>query len=255
MDHNFTVILHYITSGMRLVVKHRLRTRQGGVSRGSYEEKLKGQRISALGDEWAYTGVPTHTSLSPKREFSPILFTHPDQHPSAAASDLVSFGGSDDGEMDNSLSLVASDAEELSGSYHSPAPLHSASHPVQAWTLIFSVSCLILWRSWDWNGLPQRNRPVSACMNGSFQGATRPLVNELRHSSQRFTTRSPNHGVHPTHPAYLPLLPPPPLQSTAWNKKDTTTCLTWMSQWPRISAHPQTLAGRQKPLMADPWPV
>ncbi len=30
MDHNFTVILHYITSGMRLVVKRSLRTRQGG---------------------------------------------------------------------------------------------------------------------------------------------------------------------------------------------------------------------------------
>ncbi len=29
-------------------------------------------------------------------------------------------------EMDDSLSLVASDAEELSGSYHDPAPLHSA---------------------------------------------------------------------------------------------------------------------------------
>ncbi len=38
-------------------------------------------------------------------------------------------------------------------------------------------------------------------MKGSCRGAFRPLVNELHHSSQRSTTRSPNLGVHPTHPA------------------------------------------------------
>ncbi len=55
--------------------------------------------------------VSPRTSLSPHREFSPFLFTRPDQHPSAAANDLVSFGGNDDGEMD--YSLVALDTEEL----------------------------------------------------------------------------------------------------------------------------------------------
>ncbi len=49
----------------------------------------------------------------------------PDQHPSAAASDLVSIGGSDDGELDDSLSLAASEAEELLGSYNDPAPSQS----------------------------------------------------------------------------------------------------------------------------------
>ncbi len=83
--------------------------------------KAAGQRISAPGDEWA----PAYLTLSPLR-FSPVLFTHPDQDPSAAASDLVSFGGSNDGEMDDSLSLAASDAEELSGPYHDHTPLHSA---------------------------------------------------------------------------------------------------------------------------------
>ncbi len=57
--------------------------------------------------------VPPRTSLCPHREFSPVLLTHMNQHPYAAASDLVSFGGSDDGEMNDSLSLAASDAEEL----------------------------------------------------------------------------------------------------------------------------------------------
>ncbi len=97
---------------------------------GPSEEKAAGQRISALGDEWAYPGfTPTYlthsqprTSLTPNREFSPVLFTRPDQHLSAAASDLVSFGGSNDSEMDDSLSLAASDA----GSYHKPTLLYYA---------------------------------------------------------------------------------------------------------------------------------
>ncbi len=55
-------------------------------------------------------------SLSPHSEVSPVLFSQPDQRPSASASDLVSFGGSDDELADDSMSLAASDAEELSGS-------------------------------------------------------------------------------------------------------------------------------------------
>ncbi len=61
-------------------------------------------------------------SLSPHREMSPVLFSQPDQRPSASVSDLVSFGGSDDELADDSMSLVASDAEELSGSVTDPAP-------------------------------------------------------------------------------------------------------------------------------------
>ncbi len=61
-------------------------------------------------------------SLSPHREVSPVLFSKPDQRPSASASDLVSFGGSDDELADDSMSLAASDAEELSGSVTDSAP-------------------------------------------------------------------------------------------------------------------------------------
>ncbi len=57
---------------------------------------------------------------------------------------------------------------------------------------------LTLWRSWVWNGLPHRNHPVGAWMSGSCRGAVRPLDNKLHHSSQRFTTRSPSLGMHPT---------------------------------------------------------
>ncbi len=64
-------------------------------------------------------------SLSPHREMSPVLFIQTDQRPSASVSDLVSFGGSDDELADDSMSLVASDAEELSGSVTAPAPAPS----------------------------------------------------------------------------------------------------------------------------------
>ncbi|KAL0168644.1 hypothetical protein M9458_036866, partial [Cirrhinus mrigala] len=62
-------------------------------------------------------------SLSPPRGDSCVLFSHPDQHPSAAASDLVSFCGNECNAMDDSMSLAASDTEELSGLSHDPAPM------------------------------------------------------------------------------------------------------------------------------------
>ncbi len=67
-----------------------------------------------------------HVSLS-QREQSPVLFTQLDQRPSAAASDIISFVGSDN-ELDiDSLSLAASDAEELSGSVAEPALLPASA--------------------------------------------------------------------------------------------------------------------------------
>ncbi len=64
-------------------------------------------------------------SPSPQREHSPVLFTQHDQRPSAAASD-ISFGVSDN-ELDDILSLAASDAEELLGSVTDPALLPSSA--------------------------------------------------------------------------------------------------------------------------------
>ncbi|KTG01394.1 hypothetical protein cypCar_00011859 [Cyprinus carpio] len=61
---------------------------------------------------------PPHTSLIPHREVPPVLFSHLDQHPSAAVSECDA--------MDDSVSLAASDAEELSGSSFDPTPLQSA---------------------------------------------------------------------------------------------------------------------------------
>ncbi len=65
-------------------------------------------------------------TLLSQREHSPVLFTQLDQRPSAAASDVISFGVSDN-ELDDNLSLAASDAEELSGSVADPALLPSSA--------------------------------------------------------------------------------------------------------------------------------
>ncbi len=60
--------------------------------------------------------------LSPHREVYPVLFSQPNQHPSTSTSDLVLFGGSDEELNDDSMSLAASDAEELSSSVADPRP-------------------------------------------------------------------------------------------------------------------------------------
>ncbi len=84
------------------------------------------------GFERPVTSEPTSTQCTrasplPQREHLPVLFSQHDQCPSAAANNMISFGGSD-GEMDDSLSLATLDAEELSGSLTDPdlLPLSSS---------------------------------------------------------------------------------------------------------------------------------
>ncbi len=67
-------------------------------SQGPTRKKQRGKGSQHLEMSELTPAVPLGTSLSPHREFSPVLFTSLDQHPSAAASDLVSYGGGDDGE-------------------------------------------------------------------------------------------------------------------------------------------------------------
>ncbi len=61
------------------------------------------------------------SSLSPSREADPVFYSRADQHPSTAVSDMVSFGGSEDEILDDSMSLSAFDGEELSSSIYGPA--------------------------------------------------------------------------------------------------------------------------------------
>ncbi len=84
---------------------------------GTCEEKTAGQRISAPGWERAHAGSdPACLALATQRGFSRPFFSNLTSIP------LVSFGGSDDELADDSMSLAASDAEELSASITDPAP-------------------------------------------------------------------------------------------------------------------------------------
>ncbi len=186
---------------------------------GSCKEKAAGQRISALGDEWAYAGCsPVYLTLSPQRVFTCSL--HP---PGPAAlcgyvrSGLIRWK---QWRREVRRCMTACHwwlqmRRSVQARTTTPPPyiLRSPVHPARAWMPIFSASCLMLWKSWVWNGLPQRNRPVAAWKKDSCRDISRPLVNEHLHSFQRSTMRSPNLGVHPIRPAYVPLLPPPSLQS------------------------------------------
>ncbi len=84
---------------------------------GTYKEKAAGQRISALGDEWAYAGgTPAYLTLSPQRVFTCSLHTlGPASLCGCEQSGLIRWK---QWRRDRHLPLAVSDAEELLDSYH-----------------------------------------------------------------------------------------------------------------------------------------
>ncbi len=113
-------------------------------------------------------------SPSPQREHSPVLFTQHGQRPFMAASVMISFGGSD-GEMDDSLSLEASDAEELSGSVTDLALLPpSSSRNARLRTdeelmRIMTKAINELWFKWSLSEEPSRSRLDEWSLPGHHQ--------------------------------------------------------------------------------------
>ncbi len=65
-------------------------------SQGPVRKKQRGRGSQCPAESELTSAQIPRASLSPHREVSPILFSQPDQRPSASASDLVSFGGSDE---------------------------------------------------------------------------------------------------------------------------------------------------------------
>ncbi len=94
-------------------------------SQGPVRKKQRGRGFERPVTSMLTPAQCPRASPSPQREHSPVLFTQHDQRPSAAASD-ISFGVSDN-ELDDILSLAASDAEELLGSVTDPALLPSSA--------------------------------------------------------------------------------------------------------------------------------
>ncbi len=97
------------------------------VETGPVRNKQWGRGSQRMAESKRTSAQTPHVSLSPHREVSPVLFSQPDQRPSASASNLVLFGGSDEELIDDSMSLAASDAEELSGQLADPALLPSSA--------------------------------------------------------------------------------------------------------------------------------
>ncbi len=95
-------------------------------SQGPVKKKQWGRGFEQPGKSKLTPAQCPRASPSPQKEHSPVLFTQHDQHPSAAASNMISFGVSDN-ELDDSLSLAASDTEELLGSVTDPTLLPTSS--------------------------------------------------------------------------------------------------------------------------------
>ncbi len=141
-------------------------------------------------------------SPSPQREHSPVLFTQHDQCPSAAVSDMTSFGVSDN-ELDDSLSLEAVDAEGLSGSVTDPALL-----PQSGCQRGYYKGCL-----------------AAGWTSGLSLGAIRLSANARPPSFPKCTMSSQNRGVPPTRLASALLLQLLSHPLTALKIMDTSTCL------------------------------
>ncbi|ROL50723.1 hypothetical protein DPX16_14967 [Anabarilius grahami] len=108
-------------------------------------------------------------SLSTQREVSPVCFSRPDQRPSAIASDLVSFRGSDDELLDDSMSLAASDAKDWMGSAHDHAPLPSLE-PIDTRASIDTELIRVLSKAveelgLEWSALEE---PTRSCLDEWF---------------------------------------------------------------------------------------
>ncbi len=91
-----------------------------------------------------------------------------------------------------------------------------------------------------WGAISQQAGRVvsSGAASGSPTNARPP-------SSPKYTTSSRNRGAPPTRLTSVFLLQLVSHPLTALNKRDTSTCLLWMSLWPHISARPQLSDGKR----------
>ncbi len=142
--------------------------------------------------------------------------------------------------MDDSLSLVALDAEELSALWLTPPscrrPLHATPDSEQAWQRLSMSS--------GSSGLRLRSHLAAGWTSGFFRGAIKPPTNAPP-SSPKSTMSSLNRGAPPTCLASVLLPPQPSLPLTALKRRNTSACPLWMSPWPCISARPRLSYGRR----------
>ncbi len=157
-----------------------------------------------------------HASSSPQKEPSPV-----------AASDMISFGVSEN-ELDDNLSLAASDTEELSGSVIDPAFLpSSASRNARLRAdeeLIRVMTKAVNKLGLEWSP-PEEPSRTAGWMSGFSRGTIKLSTNAHPPSFPKSTTSSQNRGAPPTRlksTLQLQLLSHP---LTALKIKNTNTCL------------------------------
>ncbi len=179
-------------------------------SQGPVRKKQRGRGSQRpVKSELTSAQIP-RASLLPHREVSPVLFSQPDQRPSASASDLVSFRGSDDELADDSMSLAASDAEELSGSVTDPAPSCLPAPRMDAERFrVLSKAVEELGLEWSPPEEPSRSRLDEWFLPGRRQAPQ----------------QSRDLGAPLTLPASILLLHPPSPQLTALKKRGMRRCL------------------------------
>ncbi len=171
---------------------------------------------------------------------SPVLFTQHDQRPSTAASDMILFAASD-GELYDSLSLVASDTEELAGSVTDPALWLSSysrnARPKADVELILIMTKAVneLGLEWSPPEEPSSSRLDEWFLPGRHQEPPPMLLPLLPLSMMS----SQNRGEPHTHLASVHLLQPLSHPLTALKNKDTSACPLRMSPWPHISVCPR----------------
>ncbi len=207
------------------------------------------KKTAARGFEWPVTSeltsaqcpVPRHHRR--EREHSPILFTQHNQRPSAV-SDMISFGASDS-EINDSLFFCRLRTRRCyqalwlaPPSYRRPLHVMPDSERME---LIRIMTKAVNELGIEWSTL--RSHLAAGWTSVFSRGAIKSLptlVPLLPRSSWRA------HDIR----ACPPLISHPSFcfscsHMKALKKKDTSTCLLWMSLWPHISARPQLSDGRR----------
>ncbi len=217
---------------------------------GTCEEKTAGQRISAPGWERAHAGSdPACLALATQRGFSrPFFPTWPASLCKRERSGLVRGKWRWAGRWQHVTGSFRCWGAVGLDNWPRPLTFARASAAKPGWMPNFSVSSQKRLMSWVWSGLHQRNPLAAVWMSGFCRGTVRPLSNDHRRSSLKFTTSSRDLGAPLTLPASVLPLHPPSLRLTALKKRDMRGCLNWMSQWLHISAHPLPSAGRRRPV-------
>ncbi len=147
-------------------------------------------------------------------------------------------------EMDDSLSLAALDAAELSGSVTDPTlfPLSSSSN---ARLRMDEELIRVITKAVTELGLHLRSHLAAGWTRGFSHGAIKSPAKAHPPSSPKSMMSSLNRGVPPTRLSSV-LLPPMSSPSLmALKRRDKSACPLWMSPWPRISARPRLSDGRR----------